>query len=47
MPWGYARSVSGSPGVAVLLTTTGNEREDWLAAGQGLQRALPAGPRSR
>ncbi|GGT03896.1 hypothetical protein GCM10010156_72170 [Planobispora rosea] len=43
-PWGYEppeqSSETGSPGVVALLTTAGDEREHWLAAGQGLQRAL-------
>ncbi|GIH81571.1 Acg family FMN-binding oxidoreductase [Planobispora longispora] len=49
-PWGYEPperpeppeppAETGSPGVVALLTTAGDEREHWLAAGQGLQRAL-------
>jgi hypothetical protein len=33
-------SVPGVTGVVALLTTQGDEREDWLAAGQALQRVL-------
>ncbi|MEV0584532.1 nitroreductase family protein [Nonomuraea sp. NPDC050310] len=40
--WGYTadQRLSDSAGVVALLTTTGDAREDWLAAGQALQRIL-------
>ncbi|MDH2425268.1 hypothetical protein [Sphaerisporangium sp. TRM90804] len=44
--WGNPRgaeadqSGSTSTGLVAVLTTTGDSREDWLAAGQGLQRVL-------
>ncbi|GIH95467.1 Acg family FMN-binding oxidoreductase [Planobispora siamensis] len=43
-PWGHERAPdrpeAGPPEFVAVLTTAGDEREDWLAAGQGLQRAL-------
>ncbi|MBG0831312.1 nitroreductase family protein [Planomonospora sp. ID67723] len=41
-PWGNDndQSMSASTGVVVLLTTRGDSREDWVAAGQAMQRAL-------
>jgi nitroreductase len=41
-PWGNDndQSVSTSTGVVALLTTRGDSREDWIAAGQALQRVL-------
>ncbi|MCK2215915.1 nitroreductase family protein [Actinomadura sp. ATCC 31491] len=40
--WGGPADQSGStsPGVVTLLTTPGDAREDWLIAGQALQRVL-------
>lgn len=34
------RTAPGSPGVAAVLTTPGDERADWIHAGQALQRVL-------
>nr|BFE79793.1 hypothetical protein GCM10020093_023940 [Planobispora longispora] len=41
-PWGNDddQSMSTSTGVVALLTTRGDSREDWIAAGQALQRVL-------
>ncbi|GAA3447073.1 Acg family FMN-binding oxidoreductase [Planomonospora venezuelensis] len=41
-PWGNGndQSVSTSTGVVTLLTTRGDSREDWVAAGQAVQRVL-------
>ncbi|MEO3784353.1 hypothetical protein ABGB12_13540 [Actinocorallia sp. B10E7] len=42
-PWGARAKTPAEPGitgVVVLVTTRGDERADWLAAGQGLQRML-------
>ncbi len=42
-PWGYDIPhglESHSDGVLAMLTTAGDSRQDWLAAGQGLQRIL-------
>ena len=42
--WGYHRPATRaqptSPGVVAVLTTTEDEQEDWLRAGQALQRVL-------
>ena len=42
--WGYDRPLSqvmpASPGEVAVLTTSGDSREDWVAAGQALQRVL-------
>ncbi|GAA3507644.1 hypothetical protein FHR32_007384 [Streptosporangium album] len=41
-PWGSDsdQSVSTSPGTVAVLTTAGDSREDWITAGQALQRVL-------
>jgi nitroreductase len=40
LPPGGLGLLHRSPGVAAVLTTTGDQREDWVNAGQALQRVL-------
>lgn len=39
-PWGADGSPDGSTGVVAVLTTRGDLRDDWIIAGQALQRVL-------